>query len=139
MSLMEKFSDPALFDSLSMGDRLLGSLITMLMGMGITFCVLILLWAFVTIMGRFMSIGKSAKSPEQPAAAATPSGAAAPVAASPEAGDEVTAAVIAAAIAAYSGEGDRGNLIVRKIPRISGNSTNWSNAAIDDCIESRRF
>lgn len=139
MSLMEKFSDPALFDSLDMGERLLGSLVTMMMGLGITFCVLLILWAFLTIMGRFMSIGKSAKKPEQPAAAATPSGAAAPIAASLEAGDEVTAAVIAAAIAAYSGDGNRGNLIVRKITRISGNSTNWTNAAIDDCIESRKF
>ena len=38
MGLMDKFSDPSLFDSLSFGDKMAGSAITMLMGMGITFC-----------------------------------------------------------------------------------------------------
>ena len=32
---MDKFSDPSLFDSLSFGDKMAGSAITMLMGMGV--------------------------------------------------------------------------------------------------------
>lgn len=138
MSLMDKFSDPSLFDSLGFGDKMMGSLITMIMGMGITFCVLLLLWGFVAIMGRCISsVGKSKKVQETPAADATPSRAAVPVVS--VSNDDITVAVIAAALEAYRADGGTGSLIVRKITRIPGESTPWSNAAIDDCIESRRF
>ena len=55
MGLMDKFSDPSLFDSLSFGDKMAGSAITMLMGMGITFVVLMLLWGVFALMGKCMS------------------------------------------------------------------------------------
>ena len=136
MSLMDKFSDPSLFDSLGFGEKMMGSLITMIMGMGITFCVLLILWGFVAIMGRCISsVGKGKKVQETPAVDATPSQAAVPVVSN----DDITVAVIAAALEAYRADGGTGSLIVRKITRISGESTPWSNAAIDDCIESRRF
>ena len=115
-----------------------GSAVTMLMGMGITFVVLCLLWGFVAIMGRAMgAVSKGDKASAKTEAAATPSEAAAPVAA--KADDEIIAAVIAAAIAAYQGSGGTGNLVVRKISRISGETTLWTNAAREDCIASRKF
>jgi hypothetical protein len=48
--------------------------------------------------------------------------------------------VISAAIAAYERErrGGNGNLIVRKISRVSGETTAWSNAGRIDCINSRK-
>ena len=110
MGLMDKFSDPSLFDSLSFGDKMAGSAITMLMGMGITFVVL--------------TKANATPSVAAPAAAKT---------------DDVLTAVIAAAIAAYQSEGGTGNLVVRKIQRLSGETTLWTNAAREDCIESRRF
>lgn len=138
MGLMDIFSNPDTMQSLSMGDKLLGSCITMLMGTGITFVVLILLWAFVAIMGKFMKVAsKGDKASEETKAAATPS-VAAPAAPAASADDTLTA-VIAAAIAAYQSEGGRGNLVVRKISRISGETTLWTNAAREDCIESRKF
>jgi sodium pump decarboxylase gamma subunit len=139
MSLMEIFSNPDTFYSLSFGDKMLGSTITMLMGIGITFVVLVLLWIFVAIMGKVM--GLTNKKGDKAAAAkadanATPSVAAAPAAQSQ---DDVIAAVIAAAVAAYQAGGGTGNLVVRKISRISGETTAWANAAREDCIESRKF
>lgn len=139
MSLMELFSNPETMHSLSFGEKMAGSAVTMLMGMGITFCVLIILWAFVAVMGKFMTLttkGDKA-SKEETKAAATPSVAA--PAADTATTDGTLAAVIAAAIAAYQNDGGTGNLVVRKIKRLSGESTTWSNAAIEDCIESRRF
>lgn len=140
MGLMDIFSNPDTFNSLSMGDKLVGSTITMLMGMGITFCVLLLLWAFVAVMGKAMNVGKAkgdkASEAAKTEAAATPSVAAAPAS---SAQDDVIAAVIAAAIAAYQSGGGTGNLVVRKISRISGETTAWANAAREDCIESRKF
>ena len=140
MGLMDKFSDPSLFDSLSFGDKMAGSAITMLMGMGITFVVLMLLWGVFALMGKAMS--PSAKKGDKASKAetkanATPSVAAAPAPAADT--DGVLTAVIAAAIAAYQSDGGTGNLVVRKIQRLSGETTLWTNAAREDCIESRRF
>lgn len=113
----------------------------MIMGMGITFCVLVLLWAFVAIMGKCMDVAakKGDKASKETKADATPS-VAAPASTPPAANaDDTLAAVIAAAIAAYQSEGGTGNLVVRKISRISGETTLWTNAAREDCIESRKF
>ena len=138
MGLMDMFANPETFTELSLGDKLAGSGITAMMGMGVTFLVLIILWIFIAIMGRVVSsVEKGDKASEETRAAATPS-VAAPAATTSNT-DDTLAAVIAAAIAAYQSEGGTGNLVVRKIKRISGDSTTWSNAAIEDCIESRRF
>ena len=56
MGLMDKFSDPSLFDSLSFGDKMAGSAITMLMGMGITFVVLMLLWVLPVLLISFLPL-----------------------------------------------------------------------------------
>ena len=138
MGLMDKFSDPSLFDSLSFGDKMAGSAITMLMGMGITFVVLMLLWGVFALMGKCMS--SPAKKGDKASAAETKANATPSVAAPAAAKtDDVLTAVIAAAIAAYQSEGGTGNLVVRKIQRLSGETTLWTNAAREDCIESRRF
>lgn len=138
MGLMDKFADPSLFDSLSFGDKMAGSAITMLMGMGITFVVLMLLWGVFALMGKAMS--PSAKKGDKASKAETKANATPSVAAAPAAkNDDVLTAVIAAAIAAYQSEGGTGNLVVRKIQRLSGETTLWTNAAREDCIESRRF
>lgn len=144
MGLMDKFADPELFETLSFGDKMLGSTVTMLMGMGITFVVLMLLWGFVALMGRFMGQGSKKKdsapaesAPPAPAAAAPVAPAASP--ASPAADDQVIAAVIAAAVAAYQGSGGTGNLVVRRISRVSGETTFWTNAGRKECIDSRKF
>ena len=135
MGLMDKFADPSLFDSLSFGDKMAGSAITMLMGMGITFVVLMLLWGVFALMGKCMS--STAKKGDKASAAETKANAT-PSVAAPKT-DDVLTAVIAAAIAAYQSEGGTGNLVVRKIQRLSGETTLWTNAAREDCIESRRF
>ena len=137
MGLMDKFSDPSLFDSLSFGDKMAGSAITMLMGMGITFVVLMLLWGVFALMGKCMS--STAKKGDKASAAETKANATPSVAAPAAKTDDVLTAVIAAAIAAYQSEGGTGNLVVRKIQRLSGETTLWTNAAREDCIESRRF
>ena len=138
MGLMDKFADPSLFDSLSFGDKMAGSAITMLMGMGITFVVLMLLWSVFALMGKAMS--PSAKKGDKASKAETKANATPSVAAPAAAKtDDVLTAVIAAAIAAYQSEGGTGNLVVRKIQRLSGETTLWTNAAREDCIESRRF
>lgn len=146
MSLMEQFANPETMHSLSMGEKLAGAGITTLMGMGITFLVLILLWACIAIMTKFTyrpnketKASGSAAAPAAPAAAAS-SPTPPPAATVPAAADDSLIAVISAAIAAYESErgGSAGNLVVRKISRVSGEATAWSNAGRMDCINSRK-
>ncbi|MCI8648276.1 MAG: OadG family protein [Firmicutes bacterium] len=134
MGLMEQFANPETMHSLSMGEKLAGAGITTIMGMGITFLVLILLWGCVAIMTKFTYRPKKEEKPQASAApAATPAAPAAPAAA-----DDSLIAVISAAIAAYEG-GSANNLVVRKISRISGDTTVWGDAGRADCIDSRKF
>lgn len=134
MGLMEQFSDPNLMDQLSMAEKLGGAGITTLMGMGVTFVILLLLWLFLAVMAKIVSPKKKEEVPA--AAAATPSEAAAPAAAVED--DKALIAVITAAIAAAEGRA-ASQLVVRKINRISGETTAWGLAGRTDCIESRKF
>ena len=83
--------------------------------------------------------GKKKKSADPAEAAAVSSVAAAPASASSEINPEIVA-VIAAAIAAMTGNGTvSSNLIIRKISRIHGEKVSWSNAGLMECIDSRKI
>lgn len=136
MGLMEQFANPDMIHSMSVGDKMVGAGITTLMGMGITFIVLILLWGCIAVMTKFTYRPKKGdKAPQTTDAAAAPSGAETVTAA---AADDSLIAVISAAIAAYEG-GSVNNFVVRRIRRISGETTAWSEAGRADCIDSRKF
>ncbi|HZK87983.1 MAG TPA: OadG family protein [Anaerovoracaceae bacterium] len=143
LSIMQKFADPALFDTLSIGEKSIGALITTIMGMGITFIVLTLLWGLIALMAKL-----TAEKPKPPkgnleeasvktatAAAATIAHASTLLGISPE-----LIAVIAAAIAAIEGKtANAGDLIIRKISRAAGQATAWGNAGTSEAIASRKF
>lgn len=137
MGLMEQFANPETMHSLSMGEKLAGAGITTIMGMGITFIVLILLWGCVAVMTKFTYRPKkeTPAAPQQPAAATPPASAASTPA---SAADDSLIAIISAAIAAYEGT-TANSLVVRKISRISGATTAWGDAGRADCIDSRKF
>lgn len=141
MSLMERFANPDTIGSLSFSDKMTGSLITMVMGMGTTFVVLILLWALIAAMSKLFvstekrgSAGAAASSAGQSAAAPAPAGAL-----SPQGGDGELAAVVAAAIAAFEGSTGADGLIVRRIRRVSGQANAWNDAGRSDCVDSRKM
>lgn len=146
LGLMERFADPALFESLTFSEKVAGSLVTTLMGMGTTFVVLTLLWGVIAFISGI--IRKAEQKPNIPAQSAgvigtTPSGEATvakPVAASAlaDSGQEIVA-VIMAAIAASQGSEVASRLRIRKIQRVSGDRTPWNAAGSADCIESRKF
>lgn len=133
MSLMELFSNPETIDSLTFGQKMGASAITMIMGMGITFLILILIWIFIAIMGKCM--GAAEKDKKAPAAAAP----AAPAPAEePAKSDDALVAVIAAAVAAYTGR-NANNLVVKKIQRVSGDNTPWGESGLADRLETRKM
>ena len=152
MSLMEKFADPSMMHSLSFGDKMAGAGITTLMGMGITFIVLILLWLVISILTRIVrgtqkkkeAPAAPAAAPEKavPAAAVAQTPAEAPAAAPPAeemVDDAQLIAVIAAAIAAAEGSEIQSNLVVRKIRRDTGPTVAWAREGREECLESRRM
>ncbi len=135
MSLMEIFSNPDTMHSLTFGEKMLASTITMIMGLGITFTVLILSWIFIAIMGKVLETGKKPEAaPAAAAAAPAPVETKAPV---EEASGDSLVAVIAAAIAAYQGA-NANNLVVKKITRLSGDNTPWGASGLEDRLDTRR-
>ncbi|MBQ6401928.1 MAG: OadG family protein [Firmicutes bacterium] len=127
-SLMDIFKDPTTIHSLSFGEKMLGSTVTMIMGLGITFMVLILIWIFIVVMGKVLGAADHHKEAKAAAAAPAPAPAEAPAPVEPAAADDSLVAVISAAIAAYEGTGGD-NLVVKKITRLSGDMTPWTSAA----------
>ena len=136
MSLMEIFADPSKFDTLSMGERVIGSLVTTLLGIGTTFAVLILIWGFIALIGRIVQKEEKAFHHEETQiTAAAPTLEPAPAT---ENADATLIAVIMAAIAAAEGTAVANNLIIRKIRRIPGPDSVWSNMGRQESLDSRR-
>ena len=52
--VLKLFSDPNLIKNLGTGDLTIGILVTMFLGMGVTFLVLMLLQLVIEVMSRFM-------------------------------------------------------------------------------------
>ncbi|MDD6310417.1 MAG: hypothetical protein PUB09_00575 [Firmicutes bacterium] len=61
MDLMQQFANPETIGSLSFGDKMLASLLTMGIGLGITFLVLIIIWIFIDIMAFLVRKARRAK------------------------------------------------------------------------------
>lgn len=144
MSLMEQFANPNAMHSLSMTEKLAGAGITTLMGMGITFVILLLLWGCIGLMNKITGVAERREQRGAESKEASPE----PVViakqeTSPDIDRDydVTAVVIAAAIAANEADtvGFSSNLVVRKIRRVSGTTTAWDGAGRVECIESRKF
>ena len=141
MSLMEIFADPSKIDSLSFGEKMVGSGVTMMMGMGITFTILILLWGCIAVMGLLMKKAsrKPAEAVKEPAPAKKQTAPLPVVSAS--SGDmpqNELIAVIAAAVSAAEGKAGEDGLVIRKIQRVAGPWTRWHKAGQMEWIDSRR-
>lgn len=143
MSLMEQFANPTYFEGLSMGERLTGATVTMCMGLGITFAVLVILWVCIAVMAKITHRStKASDSAAAPAAAPAPEAAPAetpaPAAETADMADGELVAVIAAAVAAMENT-VVSNLVVKKITRVSGPTNAWASAGLSECIDSRRM
>ena len=103
MSLMEQFANPDVMHNMTFGEKMAGAGITTLMGMGITFIVLILLWACIAIMTKFTYRPNKGDKAPQKADAAPAAAPAAPTGAAAVTADDSLIAVITAAITAYEG------------------------------------
>ncbi|MCT4620732.1 MAG: OadG family protein [Marinisporobacter sp.] len=123
LSLLEKFADPEIMQTLSMGEKMLASLYVMILGMAVTFVALCILWGLIIIMSNVVNGAK--KKETNVVKAPVPVAAPAPVAeVEKEEENEELVAVITAAIAA-SLQTSTHNIIVRNITRVSDATPAW--------------
>ncbi len=141
LSIMERFADPEYFDTLTMGEKAIGGGITTLMGMGVTFIILILLAGIIVVMARLLN--KAEKKPKGGDAVSATETKTAPqsgaMAQTTESNQGDLIAVIMAAIASFEGNSVTSNLVIRKINRTAGPALAWNTAGQQDCIASRKI
>ncbi len=136
LGIIERLADPELMKQMSTSDKLAGALIVTILGMLITFVVLLILWGLIAVMTKMMY------KPVQQKPAITP--AAPPVtpvedtAVSGTEEDEELIAVITAAIAA-SMQRPIQTIIVKNIKRSEHRMPAWANVAKHEQLDSRRF
>jgi len=130
MQILETFKNPETIHSLSMSDKLMASLVVTILGMGITFVALVLLWGCISLMSSVLvkSADKKASNAvtdkkQAPVAAA----ASAPVSTVDETEDEELIAVIAAAVAASLNTSIH-NIIVKNIVQVNDSTPSWGKA-----------
>ena len=138
MSLMEQFANPTYFEGLSMGERLTGATVTMCMGLGITFAVLVILWVCIAVMAKITHRStKASDSAAAPAAGASDAGARPPA---QRRWVQRGGAMIYFDSGATTLENTVvSNLVVKKITRVSGPTNAWASAGLSECIDSRRM
>lgn len=131
---MERFADPTILETMSLGEKLLDSALVMLLGMGVTFLVLVFLMFSIGMLRLLFQDKKKVDKPAEKQPVAEPVKAV-PV---PEGDDELLAvitaalaasqedvvAVIAAAIAAMETPGRR--LKIQSIRRVSEPMPIWA-------------
>ncbi|PAB57612.1 OadG family protein [Anaeromicrobium sediminis] len=124
MTLLDKFANPEMIKTLSMGEKLTASLMVTVLGMGITFAVLMLLWGLIVTMTKML-----VKEEKKEVVTVAPQAAPQPVLepACDEENDEELVAVITAAIAASLNTSTH-NLVVRNIVRVIDETPAWGQA-----------
>ena len=137
LTLMEKFADPSHFYNLGLGEKMIGAGVTTLMGMGITFIVLILLSAIIIFMEKiFLKMDNRNKPQPEPVVAVAATPASQP---SADVSQNELIAVVTAAINALEGSSVFSNLVVRKINRTAGPAVAWNVAGQQEQIDSRKL
>ena len=151
LGLMERFANPELFQGLTFGEKMAGGGVTLLIGMGMTFVILCIIWACISLMGKLMHAGERKKTVQPEEAVATLKAAydgTAPAAETKEASAEPAAdgsldpalvAVLMAAIAASEGGTPLDNLRVTRITRVAGTKPVWGAAGLRDALDSRTW
>ncbi|MDD2483712.1 MAG: OadG family protein [Eubacteriales bacterium] len=142
LNFMERFADPALFDTLTRVELLKAGLVTTLMGVGTTFLVLSLIWLSIASMGRILHLIERIKNKESVSVSTLihhDSTMESSASHAEEISPEVIAVITAAILAAEGKTAIDDGLVIRKINRVAGTRPSWGRAGMIDCMESRRF
>jgi glutaconyl-CoA/methylmalonyl-CoA decarboxylase subunit delta len=131
--LLARFGNPDIIQSLSISDKLMASLITTILGMGITFVALIILQFIISIMDKILNNSKATTN----AAATVTLAKKSPVTkAEPQQDDNELVAVIASVIAMKL-KTSVGNIVIKNIEKTEDHSPAWNRAGIIEQMNSR--
>lgn len=130
--LLAQFANPETLKTLSFTHKLVASLVTTLLGMGITFIALIILQVLISWMDRL--INRPVGLPTQSSAPPPPAVAADPTPAITDAG-ELVAAI--SAVIAMKLQTSVDNIVIRNIEKIEDRSPVWNRAGINEQMNSR--
>lgn len=157
LGLMERFANPEYFQTLTFGEKLSGGAVTLLLGMGMTFLILCIIWGCIVLMGKlFRTSAKKAEAKTDKAtetlkaayrgetvsetvseAVDAPAPAETPLEECEN--DPVLIAVITAAIAASEGGKALDTLRVTRISRIAGTKPVWGQAGLREALDNRTW
>jgi len=125
MSLMAEFADPETLKSLSLTQKLIASLITTFLGMGITFLSLIILQVVIGLLARFTA--------EKTVEAISPNAQQAATEEDRYHKDEELVAAITVALSLQLGTGV-GNIVIRNIRKIEDHSPAWNKVGLAELM-----
>ncbi len=128
LSLLERFANPDLLQSMTLGEKLLASTYVAVLGMAITFIALMILWGCIIIMGNALGVRKPKKEPVKVAPEPKAQPERVPKSVQADAGEnEELVAVITAAVAASLNTSTH-NIVVTNIVRVSDTTPAWGQA-----------
>ena len=128
MTLMAQFADPEILKNLTITQKLMASLITTMLGMGITFLALIILQIVIGLLARFTA----EKAGEEPASFARTTAAAVQQEEQRRL-DEELAAAITVALSLQIGTGV-GNIVIKNIRKIEDHSPAWNRVGLAELM-----
>ena len=130
--LLTKFGDPEIIQSLSMSDKMMAGLVTVCLGMGITFSALIILQFVISWMDKLLNrstkkIAATSNLPEKTDPEASPENIQ---------DDKELVAVISSVITMKMAT-SVDNIVIRNIKKTKSPTPIWSQAGITDLMNSR--
>lgn len=133
---MREFADPVLLEAMPLADKLLYSTITLILGMGITFLVLILLMAAIKVMSAALTGKKEQKAEPVPQPVVkAPVAAPSVIEVKDESDDQELIAVITAAIMSFQGEhGEDKRFRINSVRKAGERVPSWAAAGIHDAM-----
>lgn len=136
MQVLESFKHADSFAQMSMVDKIIASGYVTLLGMGITFVALVLIWFLTVLMSKFIQSVESKQTITEvkPVAVSVPTAVTTAIVADEDEGELI--AVITAAIAA-SMNTSMHNIVVTNIRRVPDTTPTWGKLGRSDVMNAR--
>jgi len=140
MTLLDKLADPNLLEQMTTGEKLSASFQATVLGMGITFSALIIIWGLTVLLKNVVSSieGKNDSGVKVVSTPQKKTQTVSEVVEEDVTDDEELIAVISAAIAS-SMETSVRNIVVKNIVRVNDDTPTWGKVARIDQVNSRLY
>lgn len=136
MTLLEKLADPNLLEKLTTGEKVNAALQTTVLGMGITFGALVIIWGLCIVLSKVVESIQSGDKDEVKVIKKQKEVNIEEVDDSEDLSDDELVAVISAAIASSLNTSTE-NIFVRNIVRVNDNVPTWGRVARIDQVNSK--